>query len=370
MRRGRENGGVAARPKLPRPSLDSTNRPRKQPANASAVQTCCRSWPRRHDQGPLRSTAKETPAGRRPTWPTVRRSRTARPLMSRCGTALWAPKGTPAEIIAKLNGGRGEVAGASRARKRSSPALGPGHPAPPNQLTAAGTGAFQKAEIEKVVADRQGRGHQGRMNDEGRRTAVSSAGPAGTGPLGRGLCARALERIEIMDRGGFRTRCGWPSTHFNHFSASCPSVHMPGARFAAGGAPTNGCASARAVSLAGALSIHPLAPRGGSGAARHAVGAAGVNWGAGSRLRPFRVQRLRRTAGKKSSERFPRGRSRSSCGAWTQERLSFQGHTLQLRRHRGAAQAPAATPSAGPWMAATSGGRRSTGPASRGFFHH
>ncbi len=60
---------------------------------------------------------------------------------------LWAPKGTPAEIIAKLNGAVVKSLGEPGTKEKLA-ALGQDIP-PPDQLTPQSLGAFQKAEIEK-----------------------------------------------------------------------------------------------------------------------------------------------------------------------------------------------------------------------------
>ena len=60
---------------------------------------------------------------------------------------LWAPKGTPAEIIAKLNGAVVKSLGEPGTKEKLA-TLGQDIP-PPDQLTPQALGAFQKAEIEK-----------------------------------------------------------------------------------------------------------------------------------------------------------------------------------------------------------------------------
>jgi tripartite-type tricarboxylate transporter receptor subunit TctC len=60
---------------------------------------------------------------------------------------LWAPKGTPAEIIAKLNGAVVKSLGEPGTKEKLA-ALGQDIP-PADQLTPQALGAFQKAEIEK-----------------------------------------------------------------------------------------------------------------------------------------------------------------------------------------------------------------------------
>jgi tripartite-type tricarboxylate transporter receptor subunit TctC len=60
---------------------------------------------------------------------------------------LWAPKGTPADIIAKLNSAVAKSLGESGTKEKLA-ALGQEIP-PADQLTSRALGAFQKAEIEK-----------------------------------------------------------------------------------------------------------------------------------------------------------------------------------------------------------------------------
>jgi tripartite-type tricarboxylate transporter receptor subunit TctC len=60
---------------------------------------------------------------------------------------LWAPKGTPAEIIAKLNGAVVKSLGEPGTKEKLA-ALGQDIPLP-DQFTPQALGAFQKAEIEK-----------------------------------------------------------------------------------------------------------------------------------------------------------------------------------------------------------------------------
>ena len=61
--------------------------------------------------------------------------------------ALWAPKATPADVIARLNGAVVKVLGEQGTREKLA-ALGQEIP-PPEQLTPQALGAYQKAEIEK-----------------------------------------------------------------------------------------------------------------------------------------------------------------------------------------------------------------------------
>jgi tripartite-type tricarboxylate transporter receptor subunit TctC len=60
---------------------------------------------------------------------------------------VWAPKGTPADVIARLNGAVVKALGEAGTREKLA-ALGQEIP-PVEQLTPQALGAFQKAEIEK-----------------------------------------------------------------------------------------------------------------------------------------------------------------------------------------------------------------------------
>jgi tripartite-type tricarboxylate transporter receptor subunit TctC len=60
---------------------------------------------------------------------------------------LWAPKGTPPDVIAKLNGAVVTALGDPGTREKPA-ALGQEIPAA-DQLTPQTLGAFQKAEIDK-----------------------------------------------------------------------------------------------------------------------------------------------------------------------------------------------------------------------------
>ena len=60
---------------------------------------------------------------------------------------VWAPKGTPASVIRRLNGAIGEALADAAVRKRL---LDLGQEIPtPEQQTPEALGAYQKAEIEK-----------------------------------------------------------------------------------------------------------------------------------------------------------------------------------------------------------------------------
>jgi alkanesulfonate monooxygenase SsuD/methylene tetrahydromethanopterin reductase-like flavin-dependent oxidoreductase (luciferase family) len=138
--------------------------------------------------------------------------------------------------------------------------------------------------------------------------------PGRRGPLEQ-VYARALERIEIMDRSGYEAV--WLAEHhFTTFSV-CPSIHMMGALAAA---RTKRLRIGTAVSLA--AFYHPL--RLAEEIALLDVLSGGrVNWGAG---RGF--DRTEFTAfGVSADESSPRFREAVEIvlQAWTQERLTFAG---------------------------------------------
>src|SRR5262245_34664793 len=127
--------------------------------------------------------------------------------------------------------------------------------------------------------------------------------------------ARALERIEIMDRGGFDAV--WLAEHhFNAFSV-CPSVHMMGMLAAA---RTSRLRIGTAVSLA--AFYHPL--RLAEEVALLDVLSGGrVNWGAGRGFDPTEFT----VFGVSAEESAPRFREAVDVvlRAWTEERLTFRG---------------------------------------------
>ena len=67
---------------------------------------------------------------------------------SRSGTALWVPKGTPKDVVAKLNAAVRRRVGRSGRASNGSPTLGQEIP-PRDQQTPEALRAHQKAEIEK-----------------------------------------------------------------------------------------------------------------------------------------------------------------------------------------------------------------------------
>jgi len=72
--------------------------------------------------------------------------------------ALWVPKGTPKDVITKLNAAAVDSMADPAVRKRFGE-LGLDIP-PREQQTPEALGAFHKAEIEEVVADHQSGEHQ------------------------------------------------------------------------------------------------------------------------------------------------------------------------------------------------------------------
>src|SRR5262249_51993644 len=127
--------------------------------------------------------------------------------------------------------------------------------------------------------------------------------------------ARALERIEIMDRTGFDAV--WLAEHhFSTFSV-CPSVHMVGTLAAA---RTNRLRIGTAVSLA--AFYHPL--RLAEEVALLDVLSGGrVNWGAGRGFSPVEFEAFG-VPPAESAERF-REAVEIVLAAWRQERLTYHG---------------------------------------------
>jgi tripartite-type tricarboxylate transporter receptor subunit TctC len=80
--------------------------------------------------------------------------------------ALWMPKGTPKDIIAKLNGAVVDALADAGVRKRLAD-LGQDISAARGSKSADTRGLPQGRDRE-VVADPQGREHQGRINPAGR----------------------------------------------------------------------------------------------------------------------------------------------------------------------------------------------------------
>src|SRR6476661_4062603 len=141
--------------------------------------------------------------------------------------------------------------------------------------------------------------------------------PGRHGPLEE-VYSRALERIEIMDKTGFDAV--WLAEHhFTTFSV-CPSVHMLGVLAAA---RTKRLRIGTAVSLAALY--HPLRLAE-EVALLDMLSEGRVNWGAGrGKRRPL-----------------PRGGGNRNEGPHAGA-LQLPGHSLQLRRHRGAAQTHSAS---------------------------
>ncbi len=166
--------------------------------------------------------------------------------------------------------------------------------------------------------------------------------PGRRGPL-EAVYARALERIEIMDRGGFDAV--WLAEHhFTTFSV-CPSVHMLGTLAAA---RTKRLRIGTAVSLAALY--HPL--RLAEEVALLDVLSGGrVNWGAGRGFAPSEFEAFG-VPPAESAERF-REAVEIVLGAWTQERLSFAGAHFRFDDVE-VLPKPLQQPHPPVWMAATS----------------
>ena len=138
--------------------------------------------------------------------------------------------------------------------------------------------------------------------------------PGRRGPLEE-VYARALERIEIMDRTGFDAV--WLAEHhFTTFSV-CPSVHMLGTLAAA---RTKRLRIGTAVSLAALY--HPLRLAE-EVALLDMLSGGRVNWGAGRGFAHFEFKHFGVPA-EESAERF-REAVEIVLKAWNEERFSFQG---------------------------------------------
>jgi alkanesulfonate monooxygenase SsuD/methylene tetrahydromethanopterin reductase-like flavin-dependent oxidoreductase (luciferase family) len=166
--------------------------------------------------------------------------------------------------------------------------------------------------------------------------------PGRHGPLEE-VYARALERIEIMDRTGFDAV--WLAEHhFTTFSV-CPSVHMLGTLAAA---RTTRLRIGTAVSLAALY--HPL--RLAEEVALLDILSGGrVNWGAGRGFAPVEFNAFGVPMAE-SAERF-REAVDIVLQAWTKERLSYEGAHFRFDNIE-VLPKPLQQPCPPVWMAATS----------------
>src|SRR5262245_33486600 len=204
---------------------------------------------------------------------------------------------------------RREIAGRARhGGKARRPR--PGHPTG-RSAHPAGARRLAEGRDREVVAHRQSSGDQGRM-----KLGVLQffSWPGRHGPL-EDVYARALERIEIMDRTGFDAV--WLAEHhFTTFSV-CPSVHMLGV---AAAARTKRLRIGTAVSLA--AMYHPL--RLAEEVALLDVLSGGrVNWGAGRGFAPTEFAAFN-VPPEESSDRF-REAVEIVLKAWTTPRLTYEG---------------------------------------------
>src|SRR5216684_5196338 len=155
--------------------------------------------------------------------------------------------------------------------------------------------------------------------------------------------ARALDRIEIMDRTGYDAV--WLAEHHFHSFSVCPSVHVMGTHVAA---RTRRLRIGTAVSLAALY--HPLRLAE-EVALLDMLSGGRVNWGAGrgfahSEFNAFGVPP------EESAERF-REAVEIVLKAWTQERFSYQGAHFNFDDIE-VLPKPLQQPHPPTWMAATS----------------
>jgi alkanesulfonate monooxygenase SsuD/methylene tetrahydromethanopterin reductase-like flavin-dependent oxidoreductase (luciferase family) len=166
--------------------------------------------------------------------------------------------------------------------------------------------------------------------------------PGRHGPL-QDVYSRALERIEIMDRGGFDAV--WLAEHhFTTFSV-CPSVHMLGTLAAA---RTKRLRIGTAVSLAALY--HPLRLAE-EVALLDMLSGGRVNWGAGRGFAPTEFNAFGVPMAE-SAERF-REAVEVVLQAWTKQHLNFQGAHFRFENIE-VMPKPLQQPHPPVWMAATS----------------
>src|SRR5262245_17483176 len=232
---------------------------------------------------------------------------------------------------------RREIAGRARhGGKARRPR--PGHPTG-RSAHPAGARRLAEGRDREVVAHRQGSGDQGRM-----KLGVLQffSWPGRHGPLEE-VYARALERIEIMDRTGFDAV--WLAEHHFTTYSVCPSVHMVGTLAAA---RTKRLRIGTAVSLAALY--HPLRLAE-EVALLDMLSDGRVNWGAGrgfahSEFNAFGVPP------EESAERF-REAVEIVLKAWTEERFSHKGAHFTFDNVE-LLPKPLQRPHPPTWMAATS----------------
>ena len=148
---------------------------------------------------------------------------------------------------------------------------------------------------------------------------------------------RAFSRIAIMDQTGYD--CVWLAEHhFNTYSV-CPSINVMATHVAA----RTQQSPDRDGRLAGRV-LQPAAPGRRGRADRRAVGRP-RELGRRPRVRPRRVRGLRRAGG--GELRPLPGVRRDRAGRLAERARELPGTILDLRRHRGPAQAAAGAPPAG-----------------------
>ncbi len=238
---------------------------------------------------------------------------------------LWAPKGTPADIIAKLNAAVVKSL-AEPATKEKLGALGRGHPAR-RPAHAARRWAPGRRPRSRSGGPSSSRGDQRRM-----KLGVLQFF---SWPGRHGLLKKSTHAPSSASRSWTAPasmRCGWPSITSTY--SVCPSVHMVGTLAAA---PHQAPAHRHGGVAGGALSS-AAAGRGG-GAARPAVGRA-RQLGRWAWLCPFGIQCFG-VPPEESADRF-REAVEIVLKAWTEERLTYKGQHFSFDGRRAAAQAAAA----------------------------
>ena len=231
---------------------------------------------------------------------------------------------------------RREGAWPSRGAREKLAALGQEIP-PRRPADAAGARCLPEGRDREVVADRQGRGHQGRMTHESWASCSSSAGPAGTGRWKTVYAPRARAHRDHGSRRLRRGVAGRASLHdLQRLSRRCTCWARWPRRAPSACASARRCRWPRSTIRCGWPRVALL----------DMLSGGRVNWGAGRGFAPSEFNAFGVPA-EESARALPRGRRDRPAGLDAASASASSGTHFSLRRHRGAAQAAAAAASAG-----------------------